>query len=66
MCWRDSIDASRKGNHERPNRNDSGGLRETVRIYFEKKVPRSAAELAFYLTLAIFPLLICISYISAG
>lgn len=38
-------------------------IRELVEIYFNKKVVRAAAQLAYYLTLTIFPLLICVSAI---
>ena len=34
-------------------------VREMVIIYTEKRVPRSAAEFAYFLTLSIFPFLIC-------
>lgn len=35
---------------------------ELVEIYFEKRVSRSAAELAYFLILSFFPLLICLNY----
>lgn len=35
--------------------------REMVRIYFAKRVSRSAAELAYFLVLTFFPVLICIN-----
>jgi membrane protein len=35
-------------------------LANTVSLYFDKRVSRSAAELAFFFTLTFFPLLICI------
>lgn len=34
---------------------------EMVRIYFRKRVARSAAELAYFLTLTIFPILVCVN-----
>ena len=36
-------------------------VREMVRIYFAKRVSRSAAELAYFLVLTFFPVLICIN-----
>ena len=36
-------------------------VREMVRIYFAKRVSRSAAELAYFLVLTFFPILICIN-----
>ncbi len=36
-------------------------IREMVDIYFSKHVPRSAAELAYFLILTLFPILICIN-----
>lgn len=36
-------------------------IREMVRIYFAKRVSRSAAELAYFLVLTFFPVLICIN-----
>ncbi|WP_297214443.1 YihY/virulence factor BrkB family protein [uncultured Flavonifractor sp.] len=36
-------------------------VREMVRIYFSKRVSRSAAELAYFLVLTFFPVLICIN-----
>lgn len=38
---------------------------DLVEIYFEKRVSRSAAELAYFLILSFFPLLICINYFIA-
>lgn len=38
-----------------------GWLSETVDIFIEKRVSRSAAELAYFLMLSFFPLLICIN-----
>lgn len=38
-----------------------GLVRDLVRLFFEKKVTRAAAQLAYYLILSIFPLLICIN-----
>ncbi len=35
---------------------------DLVEIYFEKRVSRSAAELAYFLILSFFPLLICLNY----
>ena len=35
-------------------------LTDTISLYFEKRVSRSAAELAFFSTLTFFPLLICV------
>ena len=35
-------------------------MANTVSLYFDKRVSRSAAELAFFFTLTFFPLLICI------
>lgn len=35
---------------------------DLVEIYFEKRVSRSAAELAYFLILSFFPLLICVNY----
>ena len=37
-------------------------LSDLVEIYFEKRVSRSAAELAYFLILSFFPLLICLNY----
>ena len=37
-------------------------LSELVEIYFDKRVSRSAAELAYFLILSFFPLLICLNY----
>lgn len=34
---------------------------DVVRLYFSKKVSRSAAQLSYFLTLTLFPILICIS-----
>lgn len=36
-------------------------IREIIDIFFEKKVGRAAAQLAYYLVLTVFPLLICIN-----
>ena len=36
-------------------------VRELVEIFFKKKVSRTAAQLAYYLVLTLFPLLICIT-----
>ena len=36
-------------------------LREIVDLYFEKRVSRSAAELAYFLILTFFPVIICIN-----
>ena len=36
-------------------------VREMVRIYFAKRVSRSAAELAYFLVLTFFPVLICVN-----
>lgn len=36
-------------------------IREMAEIYFEKNVGRSAAELAYFLILTLFPILICIN-----
>lgn len=36
-------------------------VRELVEIYFQKKVSRTAAQLAYYLLLTLFPLLICVT-----
>ena len=38
-------------------------VREMVRIYFAKRVSRSAAELAYFLVLTFFPALICVNAI---
>lgn len=40
-------------------------LRELLEIYNNNHVPRSAAELSYYLTLSIFPMLICVHAILA-
>ncbi len=32
----------------------------TVRLYGEKKIPRAAAALSFYLTMSVFPLILCL------
>jgi membrane protein len=37
---------------------------DVVSLYFDKRVSRSAAELAFFFTLTFFPLLICINALS--
>ena len=36
-------------------------IREMLRIYLEKRVSRAAAELAYFLILSIFPMLICLN-----
>lgn len=36
-------------------------FRELIEIFFSKKVGRAAAQLAYYLVLSIFPLLICVT-----
>ena len=38
---------------------------EMVDLYFSKHISRSAAELAYFLILSFFPLLICINALSA-
>ncbi len=38
--------------------------KDVVSIYFDKRISRSAAELAFFFTLTFFPLLICINALS--
>lgn len=38
-----------------------GWLSETIDIFIEKRISRSAAELAYFLVLSFFPLLICIN-----
>ena len=35
-------------------------LRRTANLYMEKQIPRSAAALSYYLTMSIFPLIICL------
>ena len=43
---------------------DSSGvrfIREMVEVYFDRRVSRSAAELAYFLILSFFPVLICIN-----
>jgi YihY family inner membrane protein len=35
-------------------------LRGTLRLYLDKQVPRAAAALSYYLTMSLFPLLICL------
>lgn len=43
---------------------DSSGvrfIREMVTVYFDRRVSRSAAELAYFLVLSFFPVLICIN-----
>ena len=42
-------------------RKSSNILREMLRIYLEKRVSRAAAELAYFLVLSIFPMLICLN-----
>ena len=36
-------------------------IREMVEVYFDRRVSRSAAELAYFLILSFFPVLICIN-----
>ena len=36
-------------------------LAEALELYLQKSVPRASASLAYYLTLSVFPLIICIS-----
>ncbi len=36
-------------------------VNDVVDIYFSKNVPRASAELAYYLVLSVFPILICLS-----
>ena len=36
-------------------------IRDMVELYFEKRVSRSAAELAYFLILSFFPLIICVN-----
>ena len=36
-------------------------IREMVTVYFDRRVSRSAAELAYFLILSFFPVLICIN-----
>ena len=38
-----------------------GFVTELVGLYFSKRVSRAAAELAYFLTLTFFPILICLS-----
>ena len=43
---------------------DSSGvrfIREMVAVYFDRRVSRSAAELAYFLILSFFPALICVN-----
>ena len=35
-------------------------LRGTLRLYLDKQIPRSAAAMSYYLTMSLFPLLICL------
>lgn len=35
-------------------------LRRTLQFYLDKQIPRSAAALSYYLTMSIFPLIICL------
>ena len=44
----------------------SGFVRELTEIFFRKKVSRSAAQLSYYLVLSLFPLLICLTAMTAG
>ena len=44
-----------------PNRKMSAILTDAVTLYIDKRVSRAAAQLAFYLTMSIFPILICLS-----
>ncbi len=37
-----------------------GVLRATARLYVDKQIPRSAAALSYYLTMSLFPLIICL------
>lgn len=39
----------------------AGKLRELAELYFAKRVSRSAAQLAYFLTLSFFPMLICVN-----
>ena len=41
-------------------------VRELAEIFFGKKVSRSAAQLSYYLVLSLFPLLICLTAMTAG
>ena len=41
-------------------------LRETVRIYLRRQIPRSAAALSYYLTMSVFPLVICLYTLLGG
>ena len=41
-------------------------VRELTEIFFGKKVSRSAAQLSYYLVLSLFPLLICLTAMTAG
>ena len=41
-------------------------IRELTEIFFRKKVSRSAAQLSYYLVLSLFPLLICLTAMTAG
>lgn len=36
-------------------------VREIVEVYFDRRVSRSAAELAYFLILSFFPVLICVN-----
>ena len=36
-------------------------IREMVSVYFDRRVSRSAAELAYFLVLSFFPVLICVN-----
>ena len=38
-------------------------LRQILRIYGDKSIPRAAAALSYYLTMTIFPLIICLYYL---
>ena len=37
-----------------------GGLRRLLGLYTEKRIPRAAAALSYYLTMTLFPLIICL------
>ena len=38
-------------------------FREAILLYFSRRVPQAAACLAYFVILAVFPVLICVSYI---
>ena len=44
-----------------PENRAAGVLRELVRLFFGKRVTRSAAAMSFYVLLSVFPLLICLN-----